>query len=154
MHPDDSSGAASEAGFAPDLRADAQGGVAAGAQPSRRSPRRLSGHTRGILIGGLIIVAGLVASGVLAAEWRSNLVRDNERSFQASASDLSGTLRSKLDTTIGLTRTMRAIATMEPNAGDTRFVEWYQQLQRGAPAAPSVVAALVQPVPASGLLCH
>ena len=96
-------------------------------------------------------MAGLASSGVLAAEWRSKLVSDNERSFQATASDLSSTLRSKLDTTIGLTRTMRAIATMEPSAGDTRFVEWYRQLQRGAPAAPDVVAALIQPVPASGL---
>jgi diguanylate cyclase (GGDEF)-like protein len=147
---DDVSGLASEAGFTPDLRADAQA-AAAGAQPSPRSWRRVSGRTRGALIGGLIIVAGLVGSGVLAAEWRANLARDNERSFQSTASDLSSTLRSKLDTTIGLTRTMRAIATMEPNAGDTRFVDWYQQLQRDAPAAPSVVAALVQPVPASGL---
>jgi diguanylate cyclase (GGDEF)-like protein len=151
VHPDDSSGVASEAGFPPDVRADAQGVADTTAQPPRRSGRRLSGRARGTLIGGLIIVAGLAASSVLAAEWRSNLVRDNQKSFQAAATDLSGTLRSKLETTIGLTRTMRAIATMEPNAGDTRFVKWYQQLQRGAPAATDVVAALIEPVPASGL---
>ena len=142
---------AAEAGFPPDVRADAPDVAATGAQPSRRSRRRLSGRVRGTLIGGLIIVAGLAASSVLAAEWRSNLVHDNEKSFQAATTDLGSTLRSKLDTTIGLTRTMRAIATMEPNAGDTRYVKWYQQLQRGAPAAPDVVAALIEPVPASGL---
>ena len=27
---------------------------------------------------------------------------------------------------------MRSIATLEPNAGDTRYVQWYRQLQRGA----------------------
>jgi diguanylate cyclase (GGDEF)-like protein len=142
---------AAEAGFRPDVRAGAPEVAATGAHPSRRSRRRLSGRARGTLIGGLIIVAGLVASSVLATEWRSNLVRDNDKSFQAAATDLSSTLRSKLETTIGLTRAMRAIATMEPNAGDTRFVKWYQQLQRGAPAAPNVVAALIEPVPASGL---
>ena len=93
-------------------------------RPSRRWRQRLSGRSRGTLIGGLIVVAGLAVSSVLAAEWRSNLARDNEKSFQSAATDLSSTLRSKLDTTIGLTRTMRAIATLEPNAGDTRFVEW------------------------------
>jgi diguanylate cyclase (GGDEF)-like protein len=96
-------------------------------------------------------VVGLAASTVLAAEWRSNLARDNRKSFESTAADLNSTLRSKLDTTIGLTRTMRAIATMEPNAGDTRFLQWYQQLQREAPAARDVVAALIQPVPASRL---
>jgi diguanylate cyclase (GGDEF)-like protein len=138
---------ASEAGLAPDVR---YVGVTE-TRPSRRWRQRLSGRSRGTLIGGLIVVAGLAVSSVLAAEWRSNLARDNEKSFQSAATDLSSTLRSKLDTTIGLTRTMRAIATLEPNAGDTRFVEWYQQLQRGAAAAPDVVAALIEPVPASGL---
>jgi len=76
-------------------------------QLSRRWRRRLSGRSRRTLIGGLIIVVGLAISSVLAAEWRSNLARDNEKSFQSAATDLSSTLRSKLDTTIGLTRTMR-----------------------------------------------
>jgi CHASE1-domain containing sensor protein len=85
------------------------------------------GRARGALIGALIIVVGLAVSTVLAAEWRSNLAHDDRKSFESTAADLSGTLRSKLDTTIGLTRTMRAIATMEPNAGDTRFLHWYAQ---------------------------
>ena len=116
---------------------------------------RLSGRVRAALIGGLIVALivalGLAASAFLAAEWRSNVLHTNSKSFESAAIDLSSTLESKLDTNIALTRTMRAIATMEPNAGDTRFLEWYRQLQRGAPASPGVVAALVQPVPASGL---
>ncbi len=46
---------------------------------------------------------------------------------------------------------MRSIATLEPNAGDTRYVQWYRQLQRGAPTSPDVTAVFIQAVPASEL---
>jgi diguanylate cyclase (GGDEF)-like protein len=103
------------------------------------------------LIGGLIVALGLAVSTLLAAEWRSSALGSNRKSFQSAAADVSSTLDAKLDVNIALTRTMRAIATMEPNAGDSRFVEWYRQLQRGAGASPGVTAVLIQPVTASGL---
>ncbi len=121
--------------------------------PPGAGERRLSGRARAALIGGLIIVVGLAASAFLAAEWRSNALDANRKSFESTAADLSSALDSELDKNIGLTRTMRAIATMEPSAGETRFLAWYQQLQRGAdpPTPGGIVAALIQPVPASGL---
>jgi diguanylate cyclase (GGDEF)-like protein len=119
---------------------------------ARRSGElRSSGHARARLIAGLIIVLGLAASTLLAVEWRSNALNANRKSFSSMVADLSGALDSKLDTSIGLTRTMRAIATMEPNAGETRFLRWHQQLQSGAAAPQDVVAALIQTVPASHL---
>ncbi|MGA2322092.1 MAG: bifunctional diguanylate cyclase/phosphodiesterase [Solirubrobacteraceae bacterium] len=113
---------------------------------------------------------GLAGAAFLAAEWRSKALEANRESFESTATGLSSTLDSKLRASVELTRTMRAIATMEPNAGQTRFLQWYQQLQRGAPTPPvagnqqaaeafraaaealnSVVATLIEPVPASGL---
>jgi diguanylate cyclase (GGDEF)-like protein len=112
---------------------------------------RVSGRVRTTLIGGLIVVFGLAVSTLLAAEWRSSAQSSNEKSFQSTATDLSNTLNSKLAVTIALTHTMRAIAAMEPSAGDTRFLQWYQQLQRGASVSPTATAVLIQPVPASRL---
>jgi diguanylate cyclase (GGDEF)-like protein len=112
---------------------------------------RMTGRLRAASIGGLIVVLGLAVSTLLAAEWRSSALGSNRQSFQSTAADVSSTLDSRLDVNIALTRTMRAIATMEPDAGDTRFLEWYRQLQRGAGASPGVTAVLIQPVPASGL---
>jgi diguanylate cyclase (GGDEF)-like protein len=112
---------------------------------------RRSGRARTALLGGIIVVLGLTASAFLASEWRASVLHTNRKSFESAATELSSTLESKLNANIVLTRTMRAIATMEPDAGETRFLQWYRQLQRGGPATPGVVAALVQPVPASGL---
>jgi diguanylate cyclase (GGDEF)-like protein len=109
------------------------------------------GRVRAALIGGLIVLLGLAASAFVAAEWRSNALHTDSRSFDSTASDLSATLASRLEANISLTRTMRAIAAMEPNASDTRYQQWYRQLLRGQPASPGGVAALIQPVPASGL---
>jgi diguanylate cyclase (GGDEF)-like protein len=123
-----------------------------GASPGAGQGRRLSARARTALIGATIIVLGLAGSGFLAAQWRSSLQQENRTSFKSTAADLSSTLDSTLGATVSLTRTMRAVATMEPNTGDTRFLQWYRQLQRGAaPSALNVVAALIQPVPASQL---
>jgi diguanylate cyclase (GGDEF)-like protein len=123
-----------------------------GASPGAGQGRRLSARARTALIGATIIVLGLAGSGFLAAQWRSSLQQENRTSFKSTAADLSSTLNSTLGANVSLTRTMRAVATMEPNAGDTRFLQWYRQLQRGAaPSALNVVAALIQPVPASQL---
>jgi diguanylate cyclase (GGDEF)-like protein len=111
----------------------------------------LSSRLRSLLIGGLIVAIGVTGSIFLASAWRSSSLRANKKSFQSTAADLSGTLDAQLDTKTQLTRAMRSIATMEPNAGDARFLQWYQQLQRRAPASPDVTAVFIQAVPASGL---
>jgi diguanylate cyclase (GGDEF)-like protein len=136
-----------------ELAAQQPGAAATGSHPTPQPPaeRRPSGRARAALIGALIVALGFTASAFVAAGWRSNLLHTDHRSFESTAFDLSSTLDSKLDTTIALTRTMRAIATLEPNAGDTRFLQWYQQLQRGQPASRGVVAALIEPVTAAGM---
>ena len=116
-----------------------------------RSSGRFTNRFRAALMGGLIVLVGAAATGFLAVEWRSSAIEANRKSFNSTAADLSGALESRLASNIALTRAMRAIATMEPGAGETRFMQWYQQLQRGGRAPSDVVAALIQPVPASRL---
>jgi diguanylate cyclase (GGDEF)-like protein len=111
--------------------------------PSRRA--------RTALIGGLIVVLGLAASIVVAAEWRSSAAEANRRSFESTAADLGSALAAKLGTDVGLTRTMRAHAEMETQESETEYLQWYEELQRGAPSSPDVVAAFIQVVPAADL---
>jgi diguanylate cyclase (GGDEF)-like protein len=106
---------------------------------------------RAISIGALIAVVGCAGSVVLASERRSDLLRADRQSFRTAAADLSSALDSKLDSGLQLTRALRALAILEPTAGDTRFVEWYDQLQRRGGAPAGVASALIQVVPASRL---
>jgi diguanylate cyclase (GGDEF)-like protein len=123
-------------------------------RPSREPgfiERWISGGARATLIGALIVVLGVAVSVSVALEAHARAQAGNRASFAATAKDLAGTVGSKVDADIGLTRTMRAIATLEPNAGEARFLEWYGDLQRGLMPASGTVATLIQPVPASGL---
>ena len=95
---------------------------------------------RAALIGGLILALGVVASTFLAAEWRSSVLDSNKTSFDSTAADVSGALSAKLNTNIGLTRTMRARAAMGTQDGESGFLQWYQELQRGSPAPPAPAA--------------
>jgi diguanylate cyclase (GGDEF)-like protein len=113
--------------------------------------RRLSAQARTTAIGALIVIVGLAASALIADRWRANARDANRNAFASTATDLSRTLDAKLNADVGLIRALRAIATMEPSAGDSRFQEWYRQLQRGVTTAPAAVAALIQPVSAAGL---
>jgi diguanylate cyclase (GGDEF)-like protein len=125
-------------------------GRAAAGNPDDRSSGRAKA-VRALLIGGLIVVLGVVASAFLASEWRSNVLNANRKSFESTASDVSSTLDSKLGTNLEITRTMRAIATMEPNAGDSRFREWYSDLRLQASATSGASAEFIQPVTAAAL---
>jgi len=113
--------------------------------------RWLAGRARTGLIGALILVLGLSASAFLASTWRSRAVDANRHSFESTVADLKDTLKSKLEANIRLTRTMRSIATLEPQASETRYVQWYRQMQRGAPASDNVIASLIRPIPAREL---
>ena len=119
-----------------------------GAAERSRLPRR----SQAVLIGALIIAVGLLGSAFAAAQWRSTVAQSSKTSFESTATGLINAVDSKLNANLALTRTMQAIATMEPGAGDTRFLKWYQKLQRGAGPSPNdVVAAFIQSVPASDL---
>jgi diguanylate cyclase (GGDEF)-like protein len=113
--------------------------------------RWLAGRGRTGLIGALILVLGLSASGLLGSSWRSKALEANKRAFESTVADLSGALKSRLEANIRLTRTMRSIATLEPRANETRYVQWYRQMQRGAPASSEVIAALIRSIPAAEL---
>ncbi|MGO9321329.1 MAG: putative bifunctional diguanylate cyclase/phosphodiesterase [Solirubrobacteraceae bacterium] len=139
--------------FAP--RVDAQDADKASDEPvsAPAGERRhgLSGRARTALIGALIIVLGLAASIFAAAEWRSSALEANRKSFETTAAALGSALEAKLSANVVLTRTVRAHAVMETQQDETQFLQWYRELQRGAPSSPDVVATFIQVVPASGL---
>jgi diguanylate cyclase (GGDEF)-like protein len=110
-----------------------------------------SGRTRTALIGALILLLGIAVSLFVAGEWRASAIQANRRSFTSTAADLSSALAARLSTNIGLTRTMRAHAAMETQEDETQFLQWYKELQRGAPASPAVLATFIQVVPAAEL---
>ncbi len=112
---------------------------------------RLSGRARTALIGGLILAVGLAASTFVAGEWRASAVEANRKSFESTAAVLGSALEAKLSANVALTRTIRAHAALETQDDETQFLQWYRELQRGAPSSPDVVATFIQVVPASGL---
>jgi diguanylate cyclase (GGDEF)-like protein len=122
-----------------------------GSVDRRGSRGRLSHRGRMVLAGALIVTLGLAASTVLAIEWRANALTANRRSFESTVADLDNALDSKLETSIGLMRTLRGIATMEPTASDTRLQEWQRRLATSAATGQDIVAAWIQTVPASEL---
>ncbi len=126
----------------------------ASAEPPYSSPAffaRSSARLRGAVIGALIVIVGLSASAFLAYEWRASALDANHKSFSSTAADLSNSLASRLKSNLSLTRAVRSIAIMEPQASETRFKQWYHELQRGNSTSTDVVAVLIQPIPAAGL---
>jgi diguanylate cyclase (GGDEF)-like protein len=113
--------------------------------------RRLSSRARTALIGGLILLVGAAASVFVAATWRASAVEANRRSFQSAAADLGSALAANLSNNVGLTRTMRAHAAMGTQNDETEYLQWYKELQRGAPSSPNIVATFIQVVPAAHL---
>jgi diguanylate cyclase (GGDEF)-like protein len=108
-------------------------------------------RVRTILVSGLIVAFGLSVTAIVAVAWHANAVGTNTRAFQATASDLGSALEAKLGTNVALTRTIRARAAAGTEDDETRFLQWYRELQRGAPSPPDVMALLIERVTASRL---
>ena len=107
---------------------------------------------RVLLVGVLILFGGIGASAYVASQRSSSVSQANRRSFESTAGDLTGALGARIDGSFDLTRMMRAIATMEPHAGQQRFARWYAQLGTTAIAGfRKADAVLIEPVPAAKL---
>jgi len=130
---------------------DADAAPDGSAHTPREGDHGPSGRARTALIGGLIVVIGLAASVFVAAEWRASALDANRKSFEATTAVLGGTLEAKLSADVALTRTIRAHAALETQYDETQFLQWYRELQRGAPSSPDVVATFIQVVPAASL---
>src|SRR5579859_2985620 len=86
--------------------------------PKAGAGARLSGRGRVALIGALILAVGLGASTYFATAQRSSVAEGNQRAFQVTAADVTDALSGKLTASVDLTRTMRALATLEPGASE------------------------------------
>jgi diguanylate cyclase (GGDEF)-like protein len=123
----------------------------AAAPPAEPSGRTSSRRLRRAAIGLSIVIVGAASSALLADRWHASAVDANKSAFASTATDLGRTLEAKIASNVTLVRTVRSIATMEPNAGEARLQQWYSQLQQGAHAFSSAGAELIQRVPASRL---
>jgi diguanylate cyclase (GGDEF)-like protein len=130
---------------------DGPADASAAAAPVAGAGQGLPSRFGAALIGGVIVVFGLGASIFAATEWRSDAVEANRRSFESTAAGLGSAVEARLNTNVALTRTMRARATMGTQGGETEFLQWYTELQRGAPFPSGVVSIYIQVVPASRL---
>jgi diguanylate cyclase (GGDEF)-like protein len=120
--------------------------------PSAARTRRRLGRAQASIIGVLIVLLGLGGSALLAAKWHSNLQTESRKAFTSTTADLNGALDSRLVADADLAHAMRAIATLEPGAGETRYREWYNQLLAGgATLARDVAAALIKPITSAQL---
>jgi diguanylate cyclase (GGDEF)-like protein len=117
---------------------------------TRRDPQR-SAQIRTVLISALIVIVGVAASALFADRWRASVLRSNKAAFHSTATDLGRTLSAKLDSNSALLRATRAIATVDPNAGEKRLTAWYRQYSRGATGSLGAAAELIEPVSASRL---
>jgi diguanylate cyclase (GGDEF)-like protein len=104
-----------------------------------------------VLTSALIVVVGVAASALLADRWRASAQRSNKAAFHSTATDLGRTLSAKLDSNGALLRATRAIAAVDPGAGEARLTAWYRQYIRGATGSLGAAAELIEPVPASRL---
>jgi diguanylate cyclase (GGDEF)-like protein len=136
-------------------RAGAAGSVEARAQVDSAmldGRDHIPGRMRVLIFGALILIGGLGVSAYVASQRSSSITQANRRSFQATAGDLTQTVNARLDGSLDLTRIMRAIAAMEPTAGEQRFARWYRELGTGSTVGfRSASAVLIEPVKASQL---
>ncbi len=153
MRPEERAGPASPVSTSTGPRTTDGNSVGSDSQPAPPLIRKrwLAGRVRTTLLGGLIIALGLAATAFVAAEWRSKVLNTDRASFESTASDVSSSIDSSLHSDLAQTHALRAIATMEPNAGETRFLQWYRQLERGNAGRLGVSSALIEIVPASRL---
>ncbi len=106
---------------------------------------------RWVLVVCLVLVAGLTASLISAALWRSSVRTHERQTFDATASDVTATLETLLRRDADFVGTTRAVLTMQPHMSDTRFEAWFDELRGRERVAGGLGASVVERVPASEL---
>jgi diguanylate cyclase (GGDEF)-like protein len=99
----------------------------------------------------LIVVLGIGASFAAALLWHSGVAARNRASFQARASNVSGTLQQLLRRDTDFVRSVRAVMTNEPRVTATGFQHWAKLLEERDSGLGTFGALLVRSVPASEL---
>jgi diguanylate cyclase (GGDEF)-like protein len=120
-------------------------------RPWPRASGVATGLERRRLISAVTLIVGVSASLFLADRWRASAQHSNRAAFRSTATDLGRTLAAKLNSNSALLRATRSIATIDPHAKQTRYLEWYRQYRRGASGSGEAAAVLIQPVPESRL---
>ncbi|MGZ4168805.1 MAG: putative bifunctional diguanylate cyclase/phosphodiesterase, partial [Solirubrobacteraceae bacterium] len=128
----------SPAGHAPSLADDQD------PKTSRRSRRAL-------LVAIVVLIAGLVLSGVSAAMWSRAEQANNHKDYHAVAEDVTSTLGILLQRDASFVATLRTVLTMHPSLTPTQFGQWYRRLQGDQRQVGGIGSGVIDVVPARNL---
>ncbi|MGZ6617749.1 MAG: diguanylate cyclase, partial [Solirubrobacteraceae bacterium] len=98
----------------------------------------------------VVLVAGIVLSGMLAQEFLSNSRRESRRVFNATAQNVSTTLTTLLHRDADFLTTMRGVVMLAPTMTDSQFTRWYAALDGREVQIGGLGTAVLAPVPAAG----
>ena len=109
------------------------------------------GRRSWLVLAGAILVLGVSASVASALLWRASLRAREKETFQATATNVTGTLQTLLRRHTDFVRSVRAVLTMEPNVTATRLDEWFTQLEDREAQPAGYGATVTRVVPAGEL---
>ncbi len=96
----------------------------------------------------VILLVGLGASIAGGLLWRSRVQREANRTFQATAANVTATLGSSLQGDTDFVTTLHGLVTMLPGLSNQQFGQWYTQLQGSRRLVGSIGTSVVAAVPA------
>jgi diguanylate cyclase (GGDEF)-like protein len=98
-----------------------------------------------------ILLTGLIVSVVGGPWWRSSVQGEHRRAFERTASDVTTTLGSMLRRDADFVTTLRAIMSMDPQMGASRFDRWFAELNGREREVGGLGTSIVARVPAGKL---
>jgi diguanylate cyclase (GGDEF)-like protein len=104
-----------------------------------------------MLVACAILVFGLVVSAAGALLWRSSVRTHDKQAFQATATDVSGTLETLLRRDSDFVATLRAVLTMQPGLSASGFGQWFSELEGHERQVGGLGTLVVRSVPTTEL---
>jgi len=98
-----------------------------------------------------ILALGVTGSIVAALMWHSSVRARERQTFETSAANVSGTLKTLLRRDTDFVRSVRAVLSVQPNLSASGFDRWLSLLENGRGEPAGYGALIVKAVPASQL---
>ncbi len=115
------------------------------------SPRWRAWRRRSILAAWAILAIGVLASASAGLWLRASLQTESQRSFEQTASDVNATLGTMLRRDADFVTTLRAVLSMEPNMGASRFERWFAGLHGDQRQLGGLGTSVIEHVPEASL---
>ena len=126
-------------------RIRAQGGTDSDHSRAQRRRRRTTA------LAGTILLLGIFVSLAGGVWWRASVRKEDRRSFQATAADVTATLGTMLRREVDFVSSLGATMTMQPGISPTRFRQWFTELDGRRRQVGSIGTSVITRVPTSKL---